>query len=72
MTQSFQDWSAQEHSGGGFSAGKDLLAQLLERNLVVAHSIERDKLVTQPGIAANSPNRETLISEDCIRPPALP
>src|ERR1019366_10647101 len=52
----------------GFSAKKDLLAQLLALNLGVAGNIERGEPVTAPGIPANFPNRETLISEDCIRP----
>jgi hypothetical protein len=53
----------------GFSAKKDLLAQLLELNLAVAQRIEKGESVTPPGIPANFPKPETLISEDCIRPP---
>ena len=53
----------------GFSAKKDLLAQLLELNLAVAQRIENGDPVTPPGIPANFPNPETLMSEDCIRPP---
>ncbi|MEI7935808.1 MAG: hypothetical protein WCK27_03895 [Verrucomicrobiota bacterium] len=45
----------------GFSAKNDLLAQLLEQA----------EPVTPPGIPATFPNPETLISDDCIRPPAL-
>jgi len=45
----------------GFSAKNDLLAQLLEQ---AEH-------VTPPGIPATFPNPETLIPDDCIRPPAL-
>ncbi len=45
----------------GFSAKNDLLAQLLEQ---AEH-------VTPPGIPATFPNPETLISDDCIRPPTL-
>jgi hypothetical protein len=55
----------------GFSAKKDLLAQLLELNLSVAQRLEKAEPVTPPGIPANFPKPETLISEDCIRPPAL-
>jgi hypothetical protein len=55
----------------GFSAKKDLLAQLLELNLSVAQRIEKAEPVTPPDIPASFPNPETLISDDCIRPPAL-
>jgi hypothetical protein len=55
----------------GFSAKKDLLAQLLELNLAVAQRLEKAEPVTPPGIPANFPKPETLISDDCIRPPAL-
>ncbi len=55
----------------GFSAKKDLLAQLLELNLAVAQRLENAEPVTPPGIPATFPNPETLISDDCIRPPAL-
>ena len=55
----------------GFSARKDLLAQLLELNLPVTQRIEKAEPVTPPGIPAAFPNPETLISDDCIRPPAL-
>ena len=53
----------------GFSAKKDLLPQLLALNLAVAQRIEKGELVTPPGIPANFPKPETLISEDCTRPP---
>jgi hypothetical protein len=55
----------------GFSAKKDLLAQLLELNLSVAQRLEKAEPVTPPGIPASFPKPETLISDDCIRPPAL-
>jgi hypothetical protein len=55
----------------GFSAKKDLLAHLLELNLSVAQRLERAEPVTPPGIPASFPNPETLVSDDCIRPPAL-
>jgi hypothetical protein len=55
----------------GFSAKKDLLAQLLELNLAVAQRLENAEPVTPPGIPAGFPNPETLISDDCIRPTAL-
>jgi hypothetical protein len=55
----------------GFSAKKDLLAQLLELNQSVAQRLENAEPVTPPGIPAAFPNPETLISGDCIRSPAL-
>ena len=55
----------------GFSAKKDLLAQLLELNLDVAQGIENGGPVTAPGIPASFPGPEALISDDCIRPQAL-
>ena len=55
----------------GFSAKKDLLAQLLELNLSVVQRLEEAEPVTPPGIPATFPNPETLISDDCIRPPAI-
>ncbi len=55
----------------GFSAKKDLLVQLLELNLSVAQRLERAEPVSPPGIPAAFPNPETLITDDCIRPPAL-
>jgi hypothetical protein len=53
----------------GFSAKKDLLAQLLELNQSVAQRLEKAEPVTPPGIPTTFPNPETLISDDCIRPP---
>ncbi len=55
----------------GFSAKKDLLAQLLEVNLSVAQRLEKAEPVIPPGIPAAFPNPQTLVSDDCIRPPAL-
>ena len=55
----------------GFTAKKDLLAQLLELNLSVAQRIEKTDPVTSPGIPATFPSPEILISDDCIRPHAL-
>jgi hypothetical protein len=52
----------------GFSARKDLLAQLLELNLSAAQRLEQAEPVTPPGIPATFPNPETLVSDDCIRP----
>ena len=53
----------------GFSAKKDLLAQLLALNLEVAQRIEKGEPVTPPGIPASFPKLETLISDDRLRPP---
>jgi hypothetical protein len=55
----------------GFSAKKDLLAQLLALNQAVAQRTERGKPVTPPGIPANFPTPSILTSDDCIQPTAL-
>ena len=55
----------------GFSAKKDLLAQLLALNHAVAQRIDKGAPVTPPGIPATFPKPETLLSDDCIRPPTL-
>jgi hypothetical protein len=55
----------------GFSAKKNLLAQLLALNQSVAQRLENAEPVTPPGIPAKFPNPETLVSDDCIRPPAM-
>ncbi|MDQ3330748.1 MAG: hypothetical protein M3552_08845 [Planctomycetota bacterium] len=52
----------------GFSAKKDLLAQLLALNLDVAGRIERGEAVTAPGIPPSYPDPAKLITDDCIRP----
>jgi SAM-dependent methyltransferase len=54
-------------SAYGFSSHKDLLAQLLALNQVVAGTIEAGEPVTAPGIPAGFNKPETLISSDCIR-----
>jgi hypothetical protein len=52
----------------GFSAKKDLLAQLLALNQDVAARIEKGERVTAPGIPANYPSPAALVTEDCIKP----
>jgi hypothetical protein len=52
----------------GFSAKKDLLAQLLALNQAVAQRIEKGEPVTPPGIPIGFLRPETLISDDCISP----
>ena len=52
----------------GFSAKKDLLAQLLALNQEVATKIERGKPVTAPGVPPGYPAPAQLVTEDCIRP----
>ena len=52
----------------GFSATKDLLAQLLALNLEVAVKIERCESVTSPGVPKNYPDPKKLVTEDCIKP----
>jgi hypothetical protein len=52
----------------GFSAKKDLLAQLLALNFEVATKIEKGESVIAPGVPRQYPNPKKLISADCIRP----
>ena len=52
----------------GFSAKKDLLAQLLALKLAVAAKIEKGEAATAPGIPKNYPDPKRLMTEDCIRP----
>ena len=52
----------------GFSAKKDLLAQLLALNQEVAAKIERGEPVTPPGVPKNYPDAKKLVTEDCIKP----
>ena len=52
----------------GFSAKKDLLAQLLALNLQVAANIEAGSPVTAPGVPKNYPEAKKLVTEDCIQP----
>lgn len=53
----------------GFNAKRDLLAQLLSLNLAVAQKIERGEPVTAPGLPPSYPNPQSLVTDDCIRPP---
>ena len=52
----------------GFSARKDLLAQLLKLNLAVAARIDAAQDVVSPGIPESYPDPSRLITDDCIRP----
>jgi hypothetical protein len=52
----------------GFSAKKDLLAQLLALNQQVAAQIEKGEPVTAPGVPQHYPNPQTLVTNECIRP----
>ena len=52
----------------GFSAKKDLLAQLLALNLQVAAKIEKGEPVTAPDVPKLYPDAKKLVTEDCIRP----
>ena len=52
----------------GFSAKKDLLAQLLALNLEVAAKIEKAEPVTAPGVPKNYPDAKKLVTEDCLHP----
>lgn len=51
----------------GFSPKNDLLAQLLDLNLVVAAAIDARQRVTAPGIPPGYPNPKSLVTADCIR-----
>ena len=55
----------------GFSAKRDLLAQLLALNQQVAANIEHGSPVTVPGVPKHYPDAKKLVTEDCIRPRAL-
>ena len=52
----------------GFSAKKDLLAQLLALNQQVAANIEKGEPITAPGVPRNYPGAQKLVTEDCIKP----
>jgi hypothetical protein len=52
----------------GFSAKKDLLAQLLALTLEVAAKIEQGIAVTAPGVPPSYPDPKKLVTEDCIKP----
>lgn len=52
----------------GFSARKDLLAQILELNLGVAAAIDRGEAVTPPGVPPTYGDASDLITDDCIKP----
>ena len=50
----------------GFSARKDILAQLLALNLDVAARIASGQSVTPPGVPPDYPTPEQLVTEDCV------
>lgn len=52
----------------GFSAKKDLLQQLLARNLDVAAKIDAGEPVAAPGVPPHYPDPAKLITDDCIEP----
>ncbi len=52
----------------GFSAKRDLLAQLLDLNLAVARRIEKGEMVVAPGIPPSDPDPKSLVTDDCIQP----
>ena len=53
----------------GFSAKKDLLAQLLALNQQVAAKIEKGEPVMPPGVPQNYPDAKRLVTGDCISLP---
>ncbi len=54
-------------SAYGFSAKKDLLAQLLALNQEVAAKIEKGEAVVSPGVPNNYPDAKSLVTADCIQ-----
>lgn len=52
----------------GFSAKKDLLAQLLELNQSVAAKEKAGETVTAPGVPPSYGDPKKLITDDCIQP----
>ena len=54
----------------GFSARKDLLAQLLALNQQVAANLAKGEPVTAPGVPKNYSDAKKLVTEDCIKPGA--
>ena len=52
----------------GFSAKKDLPAQLLTLNQQVAAKIEQGEEVVAPRVAKHYPDAQKLVTEDCIQP----
>jgi hypothetical protein len=50
----------------GFSAKKDLLAQLLALNQEVAAKIEKGEHVMSPGVPKKNPSAKKLVTEDWI------
>jgi hypothetical protein len=56
----------------GFSAKKNLLAQLLALNQRVAAKIEKGETVTAPGVPKHYHAVGKLVTEDCITPPGAP
>jgi hypothetical protein len=55
-------------SAYGFDGRKDLLAQLLELNLMVAALEKQGSKVTAPGVPPSYPDPTKLITDDCIKP----
>lgn len=55
-------------SAYGYSARKDLLAQLFAFNHEVAAKIEESEPVTDPGSPRNYPDAQQLLPEDCLKP----
>ena len=52
----------------GFTAKKDMLAQLLALIQEVAAKIEKGEAVVPPGVPKNYPDAKKLVTEDCIKP----
>ena len=52
----------------GFSARKDLLAQLFKLNLDIAARIASGQNIVAPGVPLNYRRSQRLVTDDCIRP----
>jgi hypothetical protein len=55
----------------GMTPDEDILAFLLKLNLDCAEREARGELITPPGLPAFVPEPESLVSDDCLRPPAV-
>ncbi len=56
----------------GMKDGEDTLAFLLRLNLELAGKESNARPITPPGLPAGVTKPETLVSDDCIRPPVTP
>jgi hypothetical protein len=55
----------------GMTPDEDILAFLLQLNLTLAAQEARGERILPPGLPADYPEPETLVTADCINPPQL-